>query len=132
MKQVLSGGRVRRAVFVLFWLGLASPFLSNRLAPVMDEVRAGTKTMLALVRTRISGIPGARVEFAAGLRPETGEAEISLDSSLTDLKKQGETDVILLELALPDLGPGIYTLAITAREEKSGASVEVRRTFRII
>jgi len=108
------------------------PFLSNRFAPVLDEVRLGTKTMLALVRTRIRDNPDARIEISAALMPDTGGEEIPLDSLISGLEKRGETDVLLIELALPEIGPGIYTVAITAREEVSGKIITIRRTLRII
>ena len=108
------------------------PFLSNRYAPVLDEVRAGTKTMFVLVRTRVSGIPNAQVEFTTVIRDETKAEDIEVESTIADIKTQGLSNVLLLELPLPPLYPGRYVLTVVAREDTTGARIEVRRTFRMI
>jgi VWFA-related protein len=108
------------------------PFLSNRLAPVMGEIPKGTSEVLAMVRSMIFNIPNANVEFSAHLKPDAGGKEIPLSPSIINGKRQGKVDILLLELPIPGLEPGDYTLTLIAQDKKSGAKTEVGRRIKII
>ena len=108
------------------------PFLSNRYVPVVDEIREETSKMLAIVRSTVFDIPNAHIEFSASLKPGAEGNEILLEPSILSGKRQGKTDVLLLEFPLPKLRPGSYTLSITAKDENSDAKAEVSRTIRVI
>jgi VWFA-related protein len=108
------------------------PFLSNRYVPVVDEIREETSKVLAIVRSTVLDIPNAQIEFSASLKPSAEGDEILLEPSILSGKRQGKTDVLLLEFPLPKLRPGHYTLSITAKDENSEAKAEVSRTIRII
>jgi VWFA-related protein len=108
------------------------PYLSNRLAPVLDEIRAETPHLLAVVRSTVLGIPNAHIEFTVTLRPDGGGDETPLDMSILNGQKQGKADVLLLDLPLPTLSPGSYTLTIVAKDENSEAKAGVSRTIRVI
>ncbi len=108
------------------------PFLTNRLAPVMDEIPKGTSEVLAMVRSMVFNIPNANIEFFASLKPGAGGAEIPLSPSILKGKRQGKVDILLLELPIPELEPGDYTLTLVAQDKNSVAKTEVSRRLRVI
>jgi hypothetical protein len=108
------------------------PFLSNRLAPVLNEVGAETPKLLAILRSTVLGLPGERLGFTATLRPDGGGEDIPLDTSVFDRHTKGTTDVLLLEFLLPKPLPGGFTLTIVARDERSAAQAEVSRSLKTV
>ncbi len=108
------------------------PFLTNRLAPVMDEIPKGTSEVLAMVRSMVHNIPNANIEFSAYLKAGAGGEAIPLSPSILNGKRQGKLDILLLSLPLPGLEPGDYTLTLVAQDKNSGAKTEVSRRIKII
>jgi hypothetical protein len=98
----------------------------------MGEIPKGTSEVLAMVRSMIFNIPNANVEFSAHLKPDAGGKEIPLSPSIINGKRQGKVDILLLELPIPGLEPGDYTLTLIAQDKKSGAKTEVGRRIKII
>jgi len=108
------------------------PFLSNRLAPVMNDIPKGTSEVLAVVRSTVLNVPQAKIEFSASLKPSAGGEDVPLPSSILEGKKQGKTDILLLEFSLPELRPGDYTLTLVAQDKNSEVKTEVNRAIKII
>jgi VWFA-related protein len=108
------------------------PFLTNRLVPVIAEVPKGTSEVLAMVRSMVFNIPNANIEFSAYLKAGAGGAEIPLSPSILKGKRQGKVDILLLELPIPELEPGDYTLTLVAQDKNSVAKTEVSRRIKII
>jgi len=108
------------------------PFLTNRMAPVMDEIPKGTSGVPAIVRSMVHNIPNANIEFSAFLKAGAGGEEIPLSPSILNGKRQGKVDILLLELPIPELRPGDYTLTLVAQDKNSVAKTEVSRSIRVI
>ena len=106
------------------------PFLSNRLVPVMDEIPRETSRVLGIVRSMASNLPEAVVELTASLKSNSGSEEILLSPSILKSERRGQVDILLLELPVPELEPGDYTLTLIAKDKKSGARAEVSRRIR--
>jgi hypothetical protein len=108
------------------------PFLTNRLAPVMAEIPKGTSEVLAMIRSMVFNVPNANIEFFASLKPGAGGEEIPLSPSILKAIRQGKVDILLLELPIPELRPGDYTLTFIAQDKNSRAKTEASRRIKII
>ena len=80
----------------------------------------------------VFNVPNVDIEFSASLKPSPEGEEVTLSLSILNGKRQGKTDILLLEFPFPELKPGEYTLTIVAMDKNSEAKAEVSRTIRII
>lgn len=91
------------------------PFVSNRNAPLLEELTLGTSKLLAVVPCVMKNIPESQIQFAAYLiRQPSGEKVILPCSFLTSEKSREKQDCTLLELSLPVLSSGRYSLYLVA------------------
>jgi VWFA-related protein len=108
------------------------PFLSNRLVPVMDEIPRGTSQMLGIVRSMASNLPEANVELSASLKSDLAGKEVPFSPSILKSERRGNIDILLLELPIPEVDPGDYSIILVAKDKKSGARTEIIRRIRLI
>jgi VWFA-related protein len=108
------------------------PFLSNKFSPVVNVLDRGVSKLLAVLRCSIINIPEPEVEFSAHIVQQTSGQKIPLPFSFISSKEEDEqTDILLIELQLPGLMPGQYSLEIIAEETTTQSKSKAVRTFRV-
>lgn len=106
------------------------PFLSNRWLPLMGDLSRGTRTLMAVVRSiNNTAVPEPETWLSVFLKDESSGQESPLSFAVLDSKQDGPTDILLLELSLPGLEEGRYSLVFTAEEGSTGAVSSSSRIF---
>ncbi len=108
------------------------PFLANNFSPLVEEVDREISSLLAVVRLSIIDIPEHEIEFSVYLFNHSSQEKIQLTNSfiLSNENIEG-TEVLLLEIQLPELEPGDYSIEITADEMTTQARSQTTRKFKI-
>lgn len=96
------------------------PFLSNRHSPLINTLGKKTTRIMAVVRYAIADSNRPEIELRATLFNETTGEKESLDFLIITSKKLEAADVILAEIALPELEPGRYAIEFSAKENVTG------------
>ena len=106
-------------------------FLSNKNSPLLDECEQGVSMLLGVVLCSVFDIQEPEVNLTANLINQASGEEIPLTLSIISSKSKEETDILFIELQLPELQPGKYTLEIIAEEITSNSRSQVTRALRI-
>lgn len=108
------------------------PFLANNFSPLVEEVDRGISSLLAVLRLSIIDIPDHEIEFSVHLFNHASQEKVQLsDSFILSNENIEGTEVLLLEIQLPELDPGNYSIEITADEMTTHASSQATRNFKI-
>ncbi len=107
------------------------PLLSNQHTPLVGCLESGTSKLLAILRCSVVEIPEPEIDISAYLVERESAQKAPLVLSILSSKAQGEADILLLELQLPELKTGDYTLEISAEEIKTHSKSEVATQFRV-
>jgi hypothetical protein len=105
------------------------PFLSNRHSPLVDTLEKGISKLFAIVHCSHKEIDKPNIEFSAHLTQFPSGEKIRLLFSILKTEKEKETDVLLLEINLPELLPGKYSLEMTAQETARKLKSHTVQTF---
>ena len=108
------------------------PFLDNNFSPLIDEVNKEITSLLAVLRLSITDIPDHEIEISVHLHNHSSQEKVELpDSFILSNKNIEGIEVLLLEIQLPKLEPGDYSIEITADEKKTQAQSQVTRNLKI-
>jgi len=107
------------------------PFLSKNYIPLFEEIPRETSKFLAAVRCATFSIPEPEIDISAHLIDPMTTERISLSHSVLLVDSKEETKIYLLEIQLPELRTGEYTLEIAAEEVKTHSKSEVATQFRV-
>jgi len=103
-------------------------FLPKNHCLVVRDLEPGIKSLLAVLPVTAAEGPAPEVEFSARLRPGPEGEPINLTMEIVDVQETGaQTDILIMEIRLPDLNPGEYELEIEALEKKTSARSFVRK-----
>jgi hypothetical protein len=83
------------------------------------------------LRCEWRGERDGEIGLEARLFPEDGGEEVEITTDLFDMKSEGETDLYLLGIEIPELPPGRYRLEIEARNEATGTTVRTSGLFSV-
>ena len=73
------------------------------------------------------------VELSVFLKEASSEEKTPLTYSILKSKKEGEKiDILLIELELPELQAGEYSIEIVAEEISTQSKFQVFRTFKVL
>ena len=108
------------------------PFLSNHHKPLTGKLDRGTSKLLAVARCSVVEIPEPEVNISANLIDCKSGQKAPLALSILFSRTEDKTDILLLELQLPEMKSDEYTLEIIAEEVKTQATSEVAIQFRVI
>jgi len=104
-------------------------FLSDKNSPLLNELEQETSTLLGAVLCSIFVTHEPEVDLTANLINQASGEKIPLTLSILSSKSKEETDIFLIELQLPELQPGKYSLEIIVEEITSKSSSKASRTF---
>ncbi len=107
------------------------PFLSNQYSPLVQDLEKGKTRLLGVLRCYLAAIEEPSVELSVYLNQHSTEQKELLPFSIISSEKDGETDILLLEIDLPDLELGDYSLEFLARETTTGSESQVTQAFRV-
>ena len=108
------------------------PFLANNISPLLEEVNREISSLLAVVRLSIIDIPDHEIEFLVHLINHTTHEKVQLsDSFILSNENIDGTEVLLIEIQLPELESGSYSIEITADEMTTQARSLTTRNFKI-
>ena len=103
-------------------------FLPKNHCLVVRDLEPGIKSLLAALPLTAAQGPAPEVEFSAQLHPRPEGEPINLAMEIVNIQKTGaQTDILMMEIRLPDLKPGEYELEIEALEKKTSARSFVRK-----
>jgi hypothetical protein len=107
------------------------PFLSNKHSPLVEELEKGTPKLLAIIPCAVTNIEEPDIQLSSCLIQHSTGEKIPLSFSIISAEKEKEFNVILIELELPELRPGKYSLEIGAEEAITGSKLNAIRTFKV-
>ena len=107
------------------------PFISNEHSPLVGDLEKGTTKLLAVIRNDVVNLKNPDIELPAYLFDFSVTQKTPLSFSILASEKKEQTDVLLLELRLPDLEPGQYFLKIEAEDVVSKSKSEINQAFRV-
>lgn len=107
------------------------PFLSNRHSPLVDTLEKGSSKLFAIMRCSHREIAKPKIELSVDLiQHPSGEKTRLIYSILRTLEEQ-DSNVILIEINLPEMISGSYSLEITAHDAVSGSESSTVQTFNV-
>jgi hypothetical protein len=109
------------------------PFLPKHGGPLVGPLRTGEKTLLAVLTAEFpAGAAAPKVDLTFRLADAVGDA-FPVVTRIVESKKLAATrSALALEIDLPDLAPGDYTLEITAIDAATKAAHVLRSRFTVI
>jgi VWFA-related protein len=109
-------------------LGEFYKFLPRNHCLVVRDLEQGIKSLLAVLPVAVAEGPTPEIELSVRLHPRPEGKAINLATEIIDIKNtSAKTDVLMIEIRLPDLKPGEYELEIEALEKKTFARSFVRK-----
>jgi len=109
------------------------PLLPREHSPLVGELDRKTSKLLAVMQSSVIDIEKPEIDISAHLIRELTGEKIQLSSNLlsTESKKDEDTDLLLIELQMPELKAGRYVLEIVAEELSTKLRSKVTRTFKV-
>jgi hypothetical protein len=107
------------------------PFVSTDSFPIIEELEPGISRVLAVVRCTALRIQAPSLRMAVSLIENSTKQVTPLAHSLLSGQMQGETGIFLIEITLPGLQAGAYTLNLTVTEEKTQLTSKAARFLKI-
>lgn len=107
------------------------PFISNRHSPLVDTLEKGISKLFAIVHCSHRKIDTPKIELFAHLTQLPSGEKTRLLFSILKTEKEKDANVLLLEINLPKMLPGKYSLEMTAQEMASGSESHTVQTFTV-
>jgi len=107
------------------------PFPAKQYVPLMGELKRGASTVSAVLRSIRPAGGDSRIELTAWLVPDGKDEKIPLELDVVNTARQDSADIILLELDVPDLAPGLYAFHVLAEDKAANISAETKADLRI-
>ena len=103
-------------------------FLPRNHCLVVRDLEQGIKSLLAVLPLTVAEGPAPEIELSVRLHPRPEGEAINITAEIIDIKNTNtNTDILMIEIKLPDLKPGEYELEIEALERETLASSSVRK-----
>jgi len=107
------------------------PFLSNKHSPLVDDIDKDVSKLLAVVRCAVADIQKPEVNITAHLVEKESGKMTELSLSILNSKREEMTDILLLEILLPELKPGEYAIESIAEEASSKQKSKTSTRFKV-
>ena len=103
-------------------------FLPSNHCLVVRDLESGIESLLAVLPLTVAEGPAPEIELSIRLHPRPEGEAINLAAEIVDIKNTNtNTDILMIEIRLPDLKPGEYELEIEALEKEILASSFIRK-----
>ncbi|NIQ17376.1 MAG: hypothetical protein GTN43_00985, partial [Candidatus Aenigmarchaeota archaeon] len=110
------------------FLSQVFPFPAKQFIPLTGELKQGTPSLYAVLRAEWSGAQEPEIQIVVWLVPEGKEEKTPATLSILS-GMQGEADILFLEINIPELRPGQYSLHIFAEDSVTKSSCETMSDF---
>jgi len=107
------------------------PFLAGKYVPLLEEIPRQTSKVLAAVRCTTFSIPDPEIEISAYLIDPITSERSYLSYSVLSVDSKEEAKIFLLDIELPELRTGEYTLEIAAEEVRTQSRSEVKTDLKV-
>jgi hypothetical protein len=107
------------------------PFLSNRYAPLVDTLEKGSSKLFAIMRCSHREIDKPKIEISVHLTQLPSGEKTRLIYSIIRTEEEKDSNVFLLEINLPEMLPGSYSLEMAAQDTASGLESRAVQTFNV-
>lgn len=107
-------------------------FDPTQYSPCLEEAWPKNSTVPAVAAGSILGISAPKVEISAYLVEKVTGESFPLDISVVSETKEGEMMIFFLNIEIPEMEPGEYTLNLFAVEKTSKSLSQVTKGFRIM
>jgi hypothetical protein len=107
------------------------PLLVKGSSPVIGAIPADTPRIFAVLRFSVGERPDLELDLSVTLRDKVLGVDSPLMFFIVDSKKLGAEDVLLIEIDLPKLIPGAYTLEFDMASLQSGLGARVSRDLAV-
>ncbi len=107
------------------------PLLSNQHSPLVNEIDKDVSKLLAVVRCAVADIQKPEVNVKAYLVEKESGKTTELPLSILTSEREEKTDILLLEIQLPEWKPGEYAIDMIAEEASSKQRSQTKTIFRV-
>ena len=107
------------------------PFISNRHSPLIDTLEKGSSKLFAIMRCSYGEIEKPEIELSVHLTQHPSEQRTKLIYSIIRTVEEKDSNVILIEIDLPEILAGKYSLEIAAQDAASGSESHTAQTFNV-
>lgn len=107
------------------------PFLSNRHSPLIDTLEKGSSKLFAIMRCSHREIEKPQIELSVHLTQIPSKEKTRLSYSIIRTVEEQDSNVLLIEITLPEMLPGSYSLEIAAQDTVSGSESSTSQTFNV-
>lgn len=107
------------------------PFLSENPSPLFREIDPNVSKFLAVIKCSYIQVPDPEIELSSYLLEQASGETIPLSFSILSLREGKGLDTLLLEIQLPRMEPGEYTLFIAGENIKTKKNSQVTRDFTV-
>jgi VWFA-related protein len=107
------------------------PFPAKESIPLVGPLDQGRTSLGALLRCEWRGERSGEIELTARLFPEGGGEEVEIETELFDQKSEGDADLYLIGIEIPELPAGRYRLEIEATNAATGKAVRTSGRFSV-
>jgi VWFA-related protein len=107
------------------------PFLRGQCRPVFEDLPSGARILQALIRIETKPHSEPDPHLDVRIKDRTGNRSLPIPFSILDSLSRENMDYLLLELRLPEIDQGRYTLEIIARDRASGQVTTTNQPLRI-
>jgi len=107
------------------------PFLSKKYSPLVEYLEQGIKRLLVVVRCSVVNIQKPDIELLVYLGQNSSGEKILLPFHFLSSKQEEDIDILLIEIWLPDMEAGEYSLDFVAEETNTKLRSQVYRTLRV-
>lgn len=107
------------------------PFLGEKYVPLFGEAEQGISKVYLGLRYSTDGIQEPEAKITARLIDRESRKKYPLTHSILSTNAQEDTVILILELHLPELKPGEYSLEMIAQETKSQSRSEAIAHFKV-
>jgi hypothetical protein len=105
-------------------------FLPRNHCLVVRDLEQGVKSLLAVLPVAVAEGQAPEIDLSVRLHPRPEGEAINLTAEIIDIKNTNtKTDILMIEIRLPDLKPGEYELEIEVLERGILASSSVRKSL---
>jgi len=107
------------------------PFLSNQHSPLVDTLEIGSSKLLAIMHCSFREIEKPEIEFSVHLTQLPSGEKTPLVYSILKTEEEKDSNVFLIEIDLPEMISGRYSLEMTAQDTVSGSESRASQTFNV-
>lgn len=106
------------------------PFITNKHAPLMNEISKDCRLLHVALRF-VTKLKQPKLKLILYIDDPQTEQKTPLAFNIVSTKKEDEVQIYFVEVELPELKPGEYTLGIASQELDTDTKYQMTHAFRV-